>query len=181
MYFPKSRTIILEVPKCGSRTLVKVGKELWGENYLAGHLALKKILSRIQEENRLRPINWQVDRAIRIFRDPIDRFVSGLNYEAQDKGYTLDYLVNHQFDGKSGTIYAPQHSWCPEENLPVPVVTFPIHRLQEALKEMGYHNGFPWENKSKQVFTRQDVENHPRYDEICKKYEYDFELWEKYR
>ena len=188
MYFPKSRTVILEVPKCGSRTLVFAGKKVWGENYFAGHLALKKILARIDQENRLRPINWQVDRAIRIFREPIDRFVSGLNYEAQTKNvkddfrkHTLDYLIDRQFDGKSNTIYNPQHNWCPEKDQPVPVITFPIHRMKDALEEIGYTDTVVWENRSKQIFTRQDVENHPRYDEICKKYEHDFELWEKYK
>ena len=169
---------MLEVPKCGSRTLVKVGKSLYGENYLAGHLSLRKILSRIDQENRARPVNWEVTRVIRIFRHPIDRFVSGLNYECQNKRFSIDYLIDRALDGKSETIYAPQNTWC-QEGHPL-VETYPIHRMSYLFKDLGY-SGLLWENKSQKQFSIEDVKSHKRYDDIQLKYEHDLLLWEKYR
>ena len=179
MYFPSAKLVILEVPKCGSRTLVRAGKQAYGENYFAGHLTLRKILTRITDYSHERRLNWEVDKVIRIVREPLDRFVSGLNYEAQNKPFSLDYLIDRQFDGKSNTIYNLQGTWCPEDH--ELVTTYPIHRMSDALADMGYEGGAPWENRSRSIFCKKDVMKHKRYKEILQKYEPDFELWDKYK
>ena len=179
MFFPKQRLLILEVPKCGSRTLVKAGKKQFGHNEFAGHLSIVDVERKINDKKKFNhTLDWEIERVVRIVRDPLDRVVSALNYACKDT-FSLDYLIDQMLLGNPRALNSTQVHWCDSDKYPVH--TFKMEDIEDALKWMGCEKVDYWENKSKPVINKRDVVHHNRYKEILERYEPDFELWNLYK
>lgn len=179
MYFPKTGLLIIEVPKCGSRTLVKACKKEYGENFFAGHISIVETKRRIAKATKFRHnLNWTIDRAVRIIREPHERFVSAINYSYASKKLDLDKSINMMLGGMPKTLTSTQVIWVDDKT--VPLKTFRIDEMDKALEHLGCKSVDMWENKSEPVFTIQDIKSHDKYDLICEKYKEDFKLWEEY-
>ena len=179
MFFPKQRLLILEVPKCGSRTLVKACKKEFGHNEFAGHLSIVDVERKINDKKKFNhTLDWEIESVVRIVRDPLDRVVSALNYACKGGSFNLDYLIDQMLKSNPKALNSTQVHWCDSDKYPVH--TFKIENMVEALEFLGCQKVDYWENKSTPIINKRDVVHHPRYKEILRRYEPDFELWKQY-
>ena len=176
MFFPNQGLLILEVPKCGSRTLVLACKKEFGENHFAGHHSIREVTKRIDREvKKRRNLRWSVDKVVRIIREPHERFVSAINYSYKSKRQSLDSSIDMMLSGKPRALTSTQAYWVDVKD--VPLYTFKIGEMDKALEFLGCHLTDLHENKSEPVYTVDEIKSHPKYDLILERYKPDFEMW----
>lgn len=111
MYNVLSKQIVLEIPKNGSRTLVKAATTGYGKLYLKaqGHKTLQELCDEVL--TRSIPRKHQFDRpqvVVAVFRNPIDRFVSQIAHSMRNKArMTLDECMTAAWE-QSDIVYKPQ-------------------------------------------------------------------------
>lgn len=165
MYLPEINTVVLEIPKCGSRTL-------W--------YSLKRMYTTSDEGHKLsEDIVRPNSRVVGIIRDPVDRFVSSVNYRYKDSRKEIDVAadIDYMLRERPYKVFWPQHWFtenCPED---CELDLYPFHMLYEALQSLGYNDEFIHKNKGDYRISREKILKEKRIDDIWDYYKKDFELW----
>ena len=178
MLFRHNGILILEVPKCGSRTLVKAAKKTWGNNELAGHLSIVSVEQKIAAKRKSHRVDWEIREVLRIVREPKDRLLSAFNYGAQGKKFSLDTMYKQFLSRNPKALTSTQSFWSDTDRYPI--TTFTLDEIDKAIDYIGYEGPPLHENPSEKVFTWEEIESHPKYEELLRIYEPDFELWSNY-
>ncbi len=174
MYSRKHNKIFLEIPKNGSRAVyysLHAHMPLLG----TGHRTIEEILDEVKANRGV--------TAIALIRDPIDRFVSGLNYHVLFKNEVsvkaeIDYLLDP--GTRVRVVLKPQH-WFFEKGKHVCHIKLYLYEaLDEALKEFEYpEEGSRVHNRHKHKVSKDQILKEPRIEEVWEFYKEDFELREK--
>lgn len=169
-YIRETNTIVLEIAKSGSRSLVQAATSRWGELAARGHHNIATSIERARAEN---------PAVIAVIRNPADRYVSAFNFHFSRKDHTLDSAMD--LVKKNGVHYIPvfntQRSFLFSDNKPHTLKLFPMERIGDAFKAIDAEP----EHKNKRAYAwpREEIEAHPLFDWIMSHYEGDHELWQK--
>lgn len=173
MILPDRKLIVLEIPKTGSRSVVWALKRNNKNIFYGGHAKLSKLLQRI-EENKDNP--WEY-KAIGVVREPLERLVSGLNYEStKGSKFVLQQRLQRILDGKQDPVYSRQSDFVDVPDFPVDL--YPLYQIDKVLSIVGYDSPVH-ENKSVKRFTQQDIIDCPLYEDLMNYYQPDFDLYEQ--
>jgi hypothetical protein len=160
MYLPQRHLIVLETPKCGSRTLVQAAKNQYGSVLCPGHKSLSYTLDWLDRKNKAVKVNISG-----VYRDPVERFLSSLNYTAnRDPKCGIDHAVMElqKEDHRRDTVYRSQSYYWDFKNITYKYETpfiVDISRVEELLKHMGYEGPELFCNRSNKLYGYQDIKN----------------------
>ena len=169
MYLPQLDLIVMEVPKTGTRTLVKAAKLADRTIECYGHRQHSYIIDWIDKRYRKVPQT----RTIAVYRDPVERFLSGLNFlnkktTAYDPDMAMANIRGHY--SKIETVFKPQ-SYYLDTSFVVDLYGMTQH--QEIIKMIGVEEHIH-ENKSKPLYSMDDLK--PYIPDIQDFYEQDYQL-----
>ena len=132
-YLPPQDTVILQIPKSGSSSLINAASTL-GELTHQGHLPASE--------------HPPASRIIAVTRDPIDRMLSALNYYY--KPGDVDEVLRHALRYRVGqAAFKPQEWYMDCDG----IEAYPIDHMQDALSSIGYAGDVPKENASQKWLT----------------------------
>ena len=132
-YLPSQDTVILQIAKSGSSSLVKAASTL-GELTHLGHLPASS-----------HPV---ASRCIAVVRDPVGRLISALNYYYRPQ--PVDDALRHALKYRMGQSAFKPQSWYMDVN---GIEVYSIDRIQDALSSIGYTGYAPRENASQKWLT----------------------------
>lgn len=132
-YIPHLNTIVLEIPKSGSSTLVKAASTL-GTITHRGHL-------------RASAYGIPDAKIIAVVRDPVDRLISGLNYYYDPQ--PIDDMLRNALKYRIGQVAFRPQKWF----MDIPCEIYPIDRMADALASIGYYGPIPKENANQKWAT----------------------------
>lgn len=163
MYVPELNVFVLAIPKTGTNTISRCLGEMLGRRILPGHLTARQVIRHMGR----RPQFWA------LIRDPVDRFVSSMNFVYGDTRISLDDAMNGA--ERHGTIVfkAQEHFLFGETRL------WPFEEMAGMLAELGYSGPLPHENASRKRWTRVEIASHPKAEAILARYGRDFALRER--
>lgn len=169
VYVPATNTIVLEVAKSGSRSLVKSTIDRWRHVTARGHHTIGQTIEMTGAEN---------PTVIAVVRDPAERFISALNFHFNVRENTLDSAM--KLVRKNEVHYIPvfeKQSHFFKASQPHDLKLFPLHRISEAFDLIGGEHFH--ENKKRYQWPREQVEAHPLFQWMMEHYTEDFDLWQK--
>lgn len=165
-YIAKTNTIVLEIPKCGSRSLYTAA----GSEALKGHKSLHQILR--YKKHQPNPT------VVGIIRNPTDRLASAINhhYVKSWPGMSLDQVM--QVIAKNGAhanaMFTPQ-SWYLGGEEEHTLHLFPFENINGAIEFIG---GKPiHRNKGEYKWGPKEISEHPLFEAIMQGYTED---WQRY-
>jgi len=160
MFIPEKNIYLLEIPKCGSRILVKAADLTYKNNTYRGH---KDRNTGLVHLDKLGLINRDTV-VVAVIRNPIDRFLSGLNYLCnRDPRYTLDKaLVDLTVTGhRQQMVFRTQSSFLtPHDFKGITTRLCHFSQLQEVCRLLGYTGEPLHENKSPKKYTLLDIRHY---------------------
>jgi hypothetical protein len=150
-YIPHLNTILLQIPKSGSSSLVKAASTLGPMTHL-GHI-------------RASAYPMTASRIIAVVRDPIDRLVSAINYyyPAGDVDSVCRHILRYRTEQAA---FKPQEWFMDMPGIEV----YPIERISDALASIGYVDPVPRENASKKWITKADAMESRVFRRLCGQY-----------
>lgn len=137
-YIPHLNTILLQIPKSGSSSLVKAASMLGPMTHI-GHL-------------RASAYGIPASRIIAVVRDPVSRLVSALNYYYTPQ--PVDDMLRHVLKYRIGQVAFKPQEWF----MDIPCDVYPIERMSDALASIGYFGDVPKENVSIKWVCREELE-----------------------
>lgn len=145
MYIRQTQTCVLQIPKCGTHTLKRAMCEVYGKTTHGGHVKLSTMIRN----------NRDAKEAVAIIRDPLERFVSSLNYDLGDTNTPLEQAMKMAFRTPRKAVYTTQQSYL---DVDFPVVLFPFERIGDALQYLGYEGEPIHANKGNGKWSLHDLE-----------------------
>lgn len=139
-YIPHLDTILLQIPKSGSSSLVKAASTLGPMTHI-GHF-------------RASAYPMTASRIIAIVRDPVDRLVSAINYYYPTGD--IDAVCRHIMRYRMEQVAFKPQEWFMD--LPC-IEVYQLERIGEALASIGYVGDIPRENQSKKWLSKDDAMN----------------------
>jgi hypothetical protein len=187
MYSTKSKRIILEIPKNGSRTLVKTMHILEGKQWTkcAGHFTLDETLNLIPTQVGVKGYPEKDIEVIAVIRNPAERLYSQVCHYARNKnGVTLDDAMTVAW-GQSDVVFKPQWKFIERQVIPqweIDLRVFPMDRLNDATAYLGMTGKALRINQApvQRPFTMDQLISHEAYDELMDSinhYGPDIKLW----
>ena len=166
-YIQKTNTIVLEIPKCGSRSLFIASNT----DSLKGHKTLKEVLA--YKKHRPNPT------VIAVIRNPADRFASAINhhYAKSWPGMSLDQVM--AVIVKNGTafnaMFTPQADYLEGGTEPYKLTLYPFERIEEALAEIGEGTH---QNAGTYKWTVEEISAHHLFDQCMDQFREDWKWYE---
>ena len=146
-YIPHLNTIVLEIPKSGSSSLVKAASTL-GPITHRGHLQASAY-------------GIHDARIIAVTRDPVDRLISALNYYYDPQ--PVDDVLRHALRYRVGQVaFRPQEWFMDVDGIDV----YPLERIADALASIGYVGEVPRENAKRKWLTLGMLEGNVRWGRL---------------
>lgn len=156
-YLASQNTVILQVPKSGSSSLIHAAATL-GELTDVGH----------------HPASYYTAndaRIIAVVRDPIDRLVSAINYY-YPRG-PLDGVMRHIKGFRyHQAAFKPQSWFIDTPNVDV----YQLSDIGDALASIGYHGDVPQKNPSNKWLTRPYATQSTSFMGYVERYKGDYDL-----
>lgn len=174
MFITKPRLLVLEIPKCGSRSLVDVAQRTYGKKYVKhqGHKTMGELLELVS------PQQGEVLAALAVVRHPVERLVSQVSmYAKQKKCGITDALI--ACIEQSHIVFKPQYEFVGDFDC-VNLKLFPIEKQAMA---QSYIAGTIVNPIKKNVTRHQDIISETQikqstlYEAALAKYAPDFELY----
>lgn len=178
MYAPDINTLFVEVPRTGMRSL---------ESALKGKLQTTNVghytVSRFLKETSHKPT-----QVVAVIRDPFDRLLSAVNFSCGDRealNKSFEKLVS---DGWDTSIVAPTsqeelgYVFCPQTaylDVDLDYTLFSFGRMQSLYDKFFGGLAPPHTNKSRKSFTKDDLKEHPLFEDVMQVYEKDVDLYNK--
>lgn len=180
MFSPDLKVALLNIPKCGSCTVRQCLRfhaerkkaTLNGVPYEL-HLALSEIKESAQKDG------FKIDdmQVIAIVRNPIDRFLSGLNYLFSDRySHSLDKCVSLALKNNHNEeylVFRPMSFFLDTDIKGLKL--FPFEKITEAVRSFGYVGIVPHINKSRKRFLKEQLE--PYMKDILSYYKDDIKIY----
>jgi len=170
----KTKQVILEIPKSGSRSLVQAAIQGHGKKVFAchGHHTFEETL-------KLMP-NFEPSEVVAVLRNPEFRFISQINEYVRIKNSDLDSALKACIE-QSHVIFKPQHLYLVNvRNYETHI--YPLEKCLEAqIKVAGkvlkkvYHQN---KGDSRRKYSVRQIVGHPRYYEAMDLYSLDWPLYE---
>lgn len=129
----------------------------------AGHLPLSYLLGKSHQPN---------PDIVAVLRDPVDRFVSAVNYRNRGgRKWSLDEAMEMARDrAETDSVFMPQSHFLDRPANRV----FPFERLHDVFAYLGIPR--KWVNAHPKKWTAEEITNHPLFAECMKAYGADYEL-----
>ena len=142
---------VVEIPKNGSTAIKEAIEAQYGKVSLPGHLTISQMAAHAGEHP-----------AAAVWRDPIDRFVSAMNFTYGDTpGVTLQDAFNGWWRHRRRVVFQPQ-----SEFLDGPCVLF--RSVGELLDTLGCET--VTRNQSVKRWTREEITSHPGIEAVLQFY-----------
>ena len=155
MYIEQLDTFYVEIPKTGTSSVNAALGPLYSPWTVGGHKRVSEcieVLGRVPE------------RIACCIRDPMDRFVSGVNHfckDADELTYWLRLLSEREVERSDGIVpffmFKPQRYYLDAE---VEVEFYPFEDFADLLASFNFFGELPRENVSEKKFTRDDIVDH---------------------
>lgn len=185
MYVMPIKTVVLEIPKNGSRSLEAAIKNRYGKNgfKIAGHFSYGHTMDSMHLVREERRPNNPVT-VVGVFRNPVERLVSQVNhvaYHRKDKG--LDYILLSCIE-QSNIVFKPQAEFLedPQSGTWEPDIRmWDMSRIEEAMKfligaDVRWHKN----KRPTERYSMDQIIEHRWFEEIMEDvYKYDHNLWLK--
>lgn len=171
----KTRQVILEVPKSGSRSLVAAATARYGKKVFAhhGHFTLAEL-------SQLLPLNeGEPYHAVGVIRNPRDRLVSQVNAYCKNKNVGLSTALKACVE-QSNIIFKPQVEFVRHSPKRFKLDLFPMERHKDAQASVGggdWLKGEHVKNVGEYKYQIVDIAKHPLYDQVATLLEPDWELY----
>ncbi len=120
-----------------------------------------------------------------VIRHPEKRLLSSVNYHyKQTRNFLpahtnidnyLDMVRNSRY--WEGTVYRSQSSWLDRDDIDVRL--WPLEHYDDMLRQLGWDQPLPQENKSPKTWTMDDLRLSKHYDVFMAKYDDDWRLYQK--
>jgi len=147
-YIPHLNTIVLEIPKSGSSTLVKAASTL-GPITHRGHLQASAY-------------GIQGARIIAVVRDPVDRLISALNYYYDPQ--PVDDVLRHALRYRVGQVAFKSQEWFMDVD---GIEVYPLNSIGDALASVGYVGEVPRENAKRKWLTLGTAKKSKYWPTLC--------------
>lgn len=154
------------VTKTGTNSVKEELEAVHGKLRLPGHLSAE------YQEQQCAKHNWPVDEVIGLVREPIGRFISGLNYRYAGQDMSADEALDDAMTNTVDVLRPQSPFW----NGTKPVRQIPFPKMDEMLAEFGCGPA-KVRNASVKRWGMSDIDH--RMDEIRAFLEPDFALWER--
>lgn len=151
-YLPWCDTVILQIAKSGSSSLVKAASTLGNMTHV-GHLPASA--------------NPVASRYIAVVRDPEDRLMSAVNYYYRSGD--VDDILRHILKYRMGQSAFKPQSWYTD----MPCEVYPLDMIEDALASIGYDGDAPKENASLKWLTLDDSRQSKYWERIIQAYNQD--------
>lgn len=171
-YSSKFNTIILEIPKCGSRTLYYSLMAHDSNLKYCGHLTFGQVFKEDVKDN---------PKVIAVVRDPMERLVSAVNYSRQNSNPKDPYsLLDYTLDNKARVHFLPQARFLEYNNKrKYELKLYRFEDIDKAVRELQWDEPAPKHNVSKKSFSMSQLLKYPRLEEFKEYYKRDYGLREK--
>lgn len=187
MLVPELGVALLNIPKCGSSTVrqcLQLHSERKQVSCIQGDYNNHLTLSEIKETAQKDGIDLNQLRIVGIVRNPIDRYLSNLNYTFSGKygcgledfiDMTLcdDFLAQESKFMNANFRRMMTFLDCKLENLQL----YPFEYLEHSVRSFGYIGQIPRLNKSRVRFTFDHLK--PFTDRVKSFYKDDFEIYNR--
>lgn len=180
MLVPELGVALLNIPKCGSSTVrqclnfhAERKKATPIKNPYINHLTLSELKKAALKDE----FNIDSMKIVTVVRNPIDRFLSGLNYYFADRySHSLDKCVSLALKNNHNREYIafrPMTFFVDADIKGLEI--FPFEKITEAARSFGYSGTIPYLNKSRKRFSKKQLE--PYIENISSFYEDDFKIY----
>lgn len=180
MLVPELGVALLNIPKCGSSTVrqclqfhAERKKVVPIQSHYINHLTLTELKEAAQQDG------FKIDnmKVVAVVRNPIDRFLSWLNFMFADRfSYSLTDCVALAFgdkcNGKKENL-RPMTDYLNGDMKSLKLFSF--ENIGEAVRSFGYFGTVPQLNKSRKRFSKEQLE--PYIENISSFYEDDFKVY----
>jgi len=169
--------ILLEIPKCGSRSLVCALRTKYNRRsfWYHGHHTLKEL------EGMSDRLHMYPHIVYAVIRNPIDRLLSGVNHYVNNKtGATLSDALEVCLE-QSNIVFKPQYKFVevPDRGT-YDLRLWDMARIEEALRFIGAGDDptLPHLNKAVYKYDMDALLNHTLFDDVnVEVLDQDFPLW----
>ena len=177
MYLSEIRTVVVEIPKCASTSLLAVLPSVYSVSLEARHFTLK------QHEGR----GIDIDVGTALIREPIDRLVSAANFSVfrRSPGSSLaefrDKLMRSLDAGKPNVevdAFYPQYSFLISD---IAIRLYTLENFSVFLCDLGIHSSPPVRNVVAAKISRAEVIDVFGRDFVNDFYSLDFALYDSVR
>ena len=175
MYIKSINTYFIENPKCGSRTVDYVLKNIFPvqDISLEGHLPFEDVISQIPKDAEI----------YGVVRNPQDRLISAL-FMWCNTTIQIDEHLKRVLGGiKSNNrhlvhhVYGPQTRYVPNySGRKMKIFTF--ENLTSFIRSLGWTKEIPHKNRDVSILSPEDAKNRPLFSEVLNLYKDDFSLYE---
>lgn len=180
MLVPELGVALLNIPKCGSSTLrqclkfhIERKKATPFKNPYINHLTLSELKKAALKDG----FDINSMKIVTVVRNPIDRFLSGLNYYFADRySHSLDKCVSLALENNHHREYIafrPMTFFVDTDLEGLKI--FPFEKITEAARSFGYSGIIPYLNKSRKRFSKDQLE--PYMENISSFYKDDFNVY----
>lgn len=172
-YIEQTNTIALEIAKSGSRTLVYAAEQAAGTRHLraAGHHDIGTSINKAGCTN---------PTVIAVIRDPAKRLVSAINFHFTGQEHTIDTALDLcvRNGGGFNSVFQRQTDFLKHNNEPHKIKLFPMERMADAVRAIGFTGDTPHRNKRPYRWSAEQLTSHPLWGEILDYYAPDMRLRE---
>jgi hypothetical protein len=175
MYIIDKNIAVINIPKNGTHSMDWAIRKTYNQdpNFVNGHRKASEMAQYLDNRH-----NIQNPEFIANIREPVERFVSGLNHIwGQNPNVRFNEAIAKSFTEQNNIplVFSTQSKWLDVEGIKL------FLNIREALEYIGFKGESPHLNQSIKRFTISQVKNHSRYDEILERYAEDIERYESRR
>lgn len=173
-YIPLLNTIALEIPKAGSRSLHWAAQMVTGQTNppASGHYDIADSIRRAQCEN---------PHVVAIIRDPRQRLTSAINFHFRRSEHTAKSAIRLCImNGPDfAAVFTRQSAYLNSDGFAHSLSLFPMERMQDALKAIGFRGKTPHRNAWPYAFPPEEIEAAPGFEQVLAWYDEDAELYDR--
>lgn len=185
MLWPERKVYTIDIPKTGCKTKWAVGDMMNADPNLPSGQGFKGHLpvSRAAFTLRQRGVDISELEFWTVIRDPEKRAISALNYQYTNRNRNLPEMSLDEYisficnGGARDSVFNSQLSFLDDNRYKVKL--WPMEKLGDMLRELGWPYDTPHNNASQKVWTMEEFRKSSKYDMMMERFVSDWDLYKK--
>ncbi|MCA0846109.1 hypothetical protein [Salipiger thiooxidans] len=114
-------------------------------------------------------------------RDPRQRLISAINFHFRRSEHTAKSAIRMcSLNGPDfAAVFTRQSAYLNSDGFAHSLSLFPMERMQDALKAIGFRGKTPHRNRQAYEFSPEEIEAAPGFDSVLSWYDEDAELYDR--